>query len=65
MEEQLAEYYKGYLREMDYTESEIEEMGDPLVIQFRSFTAVRVLFLIGVALVAVGVFLFIRGYREN
>ena len=50
---------------MDYTESEIEEMGDPLVIQFRSFTAVRVLFLIGVALVAVGVFLFIRGYREN
>ncbi len=65
MEDQLAKYFKEYLMDMDYTESEIEEMGEPLVIQIRSFMAVRILFLIGVVLVAVGVFLIYRGYRNN
>lgn len=65
MEGQLAKYYREYLLDMEYTESEIDAMGDPLVIQYRSFTAVRVLFAIGAALVALAIFLICRRYKRG
>ena len=42
---------------------EVEAMGDPLVVEFRSFTAVRVMFVIGIVLVILSVLLFRRRYR--
>ena len=38
-------------------------MGDPLVIEYVSFGAVRIMFVIGVLFLILGVFLFRRGYR--
>ena len=52
-----------YLEEMGYTAEEVEAMGDPLVVEFRSFTAVRVMFVIGIVLVILSVLLFRRRYR--
>ena len=51
------------MEEFGYTESEIEAMGDPLVIEYVSFGAVRIMFVIGVLFLILGVFLFRRGYR--
>ena len=51
------------LEEMGYTAEEVEAMGDPLVVEFRSFTAVRVMFVIGIVLVILSVLLFRRRYR--
>ena len=65
MEDELAGYYEEYLMDMGYTKSEIDDMGEPLVIQYRSFTAVRVLFLIGLALAALGVFFVFRRYKRE
>ena len=65
MENELVRYYREYLVDMGYTESEIDAMGEPLVIQYRSFTAVRVLFFIGLALVLLAVFFVWRRYRRE
>ena len=65
MEGQLADFYKESLMGLGYSRSDIDDMGDPLVIQYRSFTAVRVLFGIGVALVLLGVFFIYRGYKRG
>ncbi len=59
----LVRYYKEYLQEFGYSDSEIEAMGEPLVIQYVSFTAVRVMFVIGIVFLALGLFLFQRRYR--
>ncbi len=59
----VVRYYKEYLEEFGYTESEIEAMGDPLVIEYASFGAVRIMFVIGVLILILGVLLFRRGYR--
>lgn len=63
MEGTLVNYYKEYLTDMGYTESEITAFGDPLVIQYVSFTAVRVMFAIGVVLVALAVLILCRRYN--
>lgn len=63
MEDELAGYYREYLEDMGYTASEIDAMGEPLVIQYVSFTSVRVLCLIGAALMALGIFLWCREYK--
>jgi hypothetical protein len=65
MESELVQYFREYLADMGYTESEIDAMGEPLVIQYRSFTAVRVLFIIGLALTALAVFFVCRRYRRE
>lgn len=56
MEDTLVKYFREYLTDMGYTEGEIVDMGEPLVIQYTSFTAVRVIFVIGLALVGLAVF---------
>ncbi len=65
MEGQLEKYYREYLADMGYTEGEIADMGQPLVIKYVSFTAVRVLFLIGLALVGLAVFFVWRRYTRE
>lgn len=65
MEDELARYYEEYLTDMGYTQGEIEAMGEPLIIQYRSFTSVRVVFLIGLVMAALGVFLTIRRYKRG
>ena len=63
LEGSVVKYYKEYLEEMGYTAEEVEAMGDPLVVEFRSFTAVRVMFVICIVLVILSVLLFRRRYR--
>ncbi len=46
MDNKLAGYYQDYLEELGYTQEEIDEMGQPLYIEYVSFGAVRVMFLI-------------------
>ena len=45
LEGNVANYYNEYLEELGYTAEEIKAMGDPLVVEFRSFTAIRVMFI--------------------
>lgn len=63
LEGKPLDYYKEYLIEGGFTEEEVEAMGEPLVVEFISFTAVRVMFVIGLLLVVLSVFLFMRRYR--
>ena len=65
MEDELVRYYEEYLMDMGYTKSEIDDMGDALVIQYRSFTAVRVLFCIGLVIGLLGIFLLVRRYKRG
>lgn len=64
MEDELAKYYCEYLEDMGYTESEIEEMGQPLVIQYISFGAVRVMFLSGIVLILLAFLIMWRRYKR-
>lgn len=63
MEGNLVNYYKEYLTDMGYTESEITAFGDPLVIRYVSFVAVRIMFAIGLVLVALAVLILYRRYH--
>ncbi len=63
MEDKLAKFYRECLSDMGYTEEEIEDMGTPLVIQFKSFQAVRILFVLGILMVAAGILIWWRGYH--
>lgn len=64
MDNKLAGYYQDYLEELGYTQEEIDEMGQPLYIEYVSFGAVRVMFLIGVLLILLGFFLMWRRYKR-
>lgn len=59
----LVKYYNEYLIDLGYTEAELEEMGDPLLVQTVNFTACWVMLGIGLALLALAVLLFHRSYR--
>lgn len=63
MDKETKKLFMDYLKENQLSEEAIEEMGDLLIVDQYSMTAVRVMFLIGVALVAIAVFLFIRNYN--
>lgn len=63
MGKDLKERFVSYLKENEFTDAEIEAMGDMLVVKQYSMVAVRVMFLIGAALVLLAVFLFIRNYN--
>ncbi len=64
MEDKLAGYYREYLEDMGYTQGEIDDMGQPLFIDYVSFGSVRAMFIIGVALVCLGFFLMWRRYKR-
>lgn len=63
MSKDLKEQFVSYLKENEFTDAEIAAMGNLLVVKQYSMAAVRVMFLIGAALVLVAVFLFIRNYN--
>ena len=60
---QLIRYYNEYLEELGYSESEIADLGTPLLVRPMSFTSCWVLLGIGILLLAIGILLFRRGYR--
>ncbi len=62
MEDKIAKYYREYLVDLGYTETEIDEMGEPLLIQYVSFNAVRIMFAIGVVLVILAILLLRHRY---
>lgn len=64
MEEELTGYFREYLEEMGYTEAEIEDMGQPLVVQYVSFAAVRIMFAIGLVLIFLGGFIIWKRYKR-
>lgn len=63
MDKETKALFLDYLEANDFSEEEIEAMGDFLIVEQYSMTAVRVMFLIGVVLVAIAIFLFIRNYN--
>ncbi len=64
LEPQLAGYFQDYLRdELELSDSEIDALGDPLVVRTVNFTACWVLTAIGLVLILLGALLFRRGYR--
>ncbi|MCI8417640.1 MAG: hypothetical protein HFI33_09160 [Lachnospiraceae bacterium] len=65
MDDELAGYFYEYLEDMGYTQSELDAMGEPLVIKFVSFTAVRIMFAISIFLLILTVFLIIRKYKKE
>ena len=65
MDDKVAKYYREYLEEMGYAEAEITAMGEPLVMEFVSFNAVRIMFIIGVVLIALALFFWRRRYQRE
>ena len=65
MDDKVAKYYREYLEEMGYTEAEITAMGEPIVMEFVSFNAVRIMFIIGVVLIALALFFWRRRYQRE
>lgn len=65
MENDLARYFKEYLEEIGFTEAEITAMGDPLVVERRSFASVRGIFAAGVVLVILAILFFIRNLKKK
>lgn len=59
----LIKYYNEYLTDLGYTESELEELGAPLLVQTVNFTACWAMLGIGLVLLALAGLLFRRGYR--
>lgn len=64
MDDEVAQYYREYLEDWEYTEEEIESFGEPLVIEYTDFTVVRVMFAVGVVLILLSVFLLWRNYKR-
>lgn len=65
MDKETEDLFVEYLVEAGFTEDEIDDMGDLLIVEQYSMGAVRVMFLIGVVLLALGVFFFIRNYKKQ
>ncbi len=65
LEGNLAGFYKEYLGELGYTEAEIQQMGEPLVVRYVNFMAVRIGFVLGLVLVLLGLLLLRAGYRRE
>lgn len=65
LEGKLAGYYKKYLADLGYTEDEVEQMGEPLVVRYVNFMAVRIGFVLGLVLVLLGIFLLRAGYLRE
>lgn len=63
MDKETKALFVDYLEQNDFSKEEIEAMGDLLIIEQYSTGAVRVMFLIGVVLVLLAVFFFIRNYN--
>lgn len=61
---QLVSYYNEYLEELGYTESEIQEMGEPLVVQYVAFGFVRGFFIAGLVLLLLLLLLIRNNYKR-
>lgn len=62
LEGNLRNHYEEYLEELGYTKADIESMGDPVVVRFVNFMAVRIGFGIGLVFVLLGIFFYRRSY---
>lgn len=63
LEDNLVKYYQEYLEKLGFEKEEINAMGNPLVVRYVNFMAVRVMAVIGVVLLLLGVLLYRRRYR--
>ena len=63
MEGDEAGFFTDYLESMGYTKEEIDAMGEPLLIRYRSFMAIRIMFLIGASLCLLTIVLLCRRYK--
>jgi len=64
MEPKIEKYYKEYLGELGYSEAEIESFGEPLLVQFVSLNAVRIMFAIGLVLALLAIVILVRRYKD-
>lgn len=65
MESDVAKLYRECLLEEGFTEAEIDSLGEPLVIQYVSFNAVRIMFALGVAILLIMILLLRSRYRRE
>ena len=64
LEPQLAGYFQDYLRdELELSRSDIDSLGDPLVVRTVNFTACWIMTAVGLVLVLLGILVFRKGYR--
>lgn len=65
MEEELADMFRETLGETyGYTDQEIEDLGAPLLVEPRAFTAVRVICGAGLAFLLLGAVVLVRRWRK-
>ncbi len=64
MEGTLAGYYEEYLEELGYSEAEINAFGEPLVIRYLNFIAVRSMFAAALLILFLDIFFLQRRYRR-
>lgn len=64
MDEELVKYFREYMLNSDFTEAEIDSMGQPMFIEYTSFGDARIIFVIGVVLILTGIGLIYMKYRK-
>lgn len=63
LEDKLVKYFREYLEDLGFEKEDIDSLGEPLVIRYVNFTAVRVMAVIGVVLLLLAGLLYRRRYR--
>lgn len=66
MDQNLQKYFQEYLLDVGYTQEEVDAMGEPLVIdQIETTTGAIGMFIAGIILIGIGIFLYIREYKKQ
>ncbi len=64
MDEELKGLFDDYLLESGYTQEEITAMGDVYFVDFISFGNMRIMFIIGIVLLAIAILIFVIKFRK-
>lgn len=65
MSSDMEKLFKDYLEDFGYSDAEIDAMEMLVIEQPHSMLTVQLMFLLGVVMVALSVFLFVRSYKKN
>ncbi len=64
MDDELVKYFREYMINSDFTEAEIDAMGQPLFIDYTSFVEAQICFAVGIVLILAGIALIYMKYRK-
>lgn len=64
MNEEMSGYFKKYLEDSGYTSDEIKAMGDFIMVDYISFTSMRIMTAIGIVFIILGIVFLILSFKK-